>query len=71
MKKLLKAYNFNSDMQYYEMIVDSVINGQHTQAKEQFLAMPKANKKAFLTSLFGDWLTPLRTSDKLKFISYL
>ncbi len=32
MKKLLKAYGFNSDMQYFEMIVESVINGQRTQA---------------------------------------
>ena len=46
MKKLLKIYSFFSDMQYFEMIVESVVNGQRTQAKEQFNAMPKENKKA-------------------------
>ena len=41
MKKLLKTYNFNSDMQYFEMIVESFINGQYTQAINQFKALPK------------------------------
>jgi hypothetical protein len=41
MKKLLKEYELNSHVQYYEMIVDSIINGQRTQAKELFSAMPK------------------------------
>lgn len=71
MKKLLKQYGFFSDMQYYEMIVESVINGQHTQAKEQFLAMPKADKKTFLTALLSDWKTGLSLDNKLKFINYL
>lgn len=31
-------------MQYYEMIAESFINGNNTQAKEQFKAMPKANR---------------------------
>lgn len=44
MKKLLKAYRFNSDMQYYEMIAESFVNGQITQAKEQFKAMPKSKR---------------------------
>ena len=45
MSRLLKAYGFNSDMQYFEMIIESVINGNRTQAKEQFNAMPKDDKK--------------------------
>jgi len=44
MRKLLKSYGFNSDMQYYEMIAESFINGQNTQAKAQFKAMPKSNR---------------------------
>lgn len=71
MKKLLKSYNFNSDMQYFEMIVESVINGQRTQAKEQFKAMPKADKKNFLVAIFGNWQTPLTQSDKELFLNIL
>lgn len=41
MKRILKSYGFNNHTQYYEMIVDSIINGQRTQAKELFSAMPK------------------------------
>jgi uncharacterized membrane protein YbaN (DUF454 family) len=50
MKKLLKIYGFNSDMQYFEMIVQSYINGQISQAYEQFKAMPRENRKAMLKS---------------------
>jgi hypothetical protein len=60
MKKLLKAYNFNSDMQYFEMIVNSFHNGQFTQAYSQFDAMPKANKINFLKSAtVGGWSSGL------------
>jgi hypothetical protein len=48
MKSLMKMYDLNSDIEYYEMIVESVINGQRTQAKEFFNKMPKENKKSFL-----------------------
>jgi hypothetical protein len=71
MKKLLKEYGFNSDMQYFEMIVTSVINGQRTQAKEQFNAMPKADKKAFVKSIFTSWSTGLNESDKSIFIDLI
>lgn len=68
MKKLLKGYGFNSDMQYFEMIVESVINGQRSQAREQFKAMPKEYRKMFLKSLFGNWETYLKETDKQMFI---
>jgi hypothetical protein len=69
MKKLLKAYGFNSDIQYFEMIVESVINGQRTQAKEQFKAMSKENRKGFLTSLVGgNWESGLSDADKTIFL---
>ena len=69
MKKLLKSYDLNSDQQYYEMIVTSVINGQRTQAREQFKAMPKANRKEFVISIFSSWKTGLGSSDKAMFIN--
>jgi len=68
MKKLLKIYGFNSDMQYFEMIVESVINGQRTQAKNQFKAMPKDYRKLFIKNIFGNWNTGLSTPDKQMFI---
>lgn len=56
MKKLLKAYGFNSDMQYFEMIVESFLNGQFSQAYQQFDEMPKASKLSFLKSAtVGGW----------------
>jgi hypothetical protein len=45
MKKLLKFYGFKTVEQYFDMCVESVINGQRAQAREQFKAMPKALKK--------------------------
>lgn len=60
MKKLLVAYKLNSDMQYYEMIVDSFLNGQFQQAYGQFTAMPKKNRVDFLKSAtVGGWNTGL------------
>lgn len=55
MKKLLKVYGLNSDMQYFEMIAESFVNGQHSQAIEQFKAMPKAYKIAMLKAACFDW----------------
>jgi hypothetical protein len=71
MKKLLKEYELNSDMQYYEMVVESVINGNRTQAKEQFNAMPREDRKAFVLSLFTDWGTGLSAQDKAMFFQLL
>lgn len=45
MKKLLKEYDFNSDMDYFEMIIESFVNGQNTQAIDQFKALPKKERK--------------------------
>ena len=69
MKKLLKLYNFNSDMQYFEMIVESVINGQRTQAKKQFKAMPKDAQIAFIRSLYGDLDSGLSDKDARMFLN--
>jgi len=51
MKKLLKSYGFTSDMQYYEMIAESFLNGQIKQAISQFKAMPKANRVSMVKSI--------------------
>ena len=56
MKKLLKTYELNCDMQYFEMIAESFLNGNFTQAIEQFRAMPKINRIEFLkATTIGDW----------------
>jgi hypothetical protein len=68
MKKLLKIYGFNSDMQYFEMIVESVINGNREQAKEQFKAMKQEDKIRFVQSIFGAWVSGLSDRDKMLFI---
>jgi uncharacterized membrane protein YbaN (DUF454 family) len=60
MKKLLKIYGFNSDMQYFEMIVESMYNGQYTQAYNQFKTMPRKERITFLKSAtVGDWKSGL------------
>jgi hypothetical protein len=71
MKNLLKDYGLNSDMQYFEMIVESVINGQRTQAKEQFNAMPRKIRKAFIVSIYGNWESGLNNTDKAMFLNEL
>ena len=56
MKKLLKAYQFNSDMQYFEMVIESFLNGQISQAYSQFSAMPRKNRIQMLKSMtVGGW----------------
>ena len=75
MKKLLKEYSFTNDMEYYDMIVMSVINGQRTQAKNQFDEMPKPNKTEFvmhiLTLLVEGDSPPLDLFDIKWFINEL
>lgn len=61
MKKLLKTYGMDNDMQYFEMIVESFINGQITQAKKQFKAMPKAYRISFMKLVNNNWISGLST----------
>jgi hypothetical protein len=70
-KKLLKMYGFNSDMQYFEMVAESVINGQRAQAKEQFKAMPKDNRKQFINANLGNWQSGLNEQDLAMFIAII
>ncbi len=69
MKQLLKDYELNSDMQYFEMIVDSVINGQRNQAKELFNLMPRKVRKAFIIFLYTE--NYLTNSDKAMFFNLI
>ena len=71
MKKLLKDYGLNSDQQYFEIIVESVINGNRTQAREQFNNMPRKVRKAFIISIYGNWQSGLNDSDKAMFMKEL
>lgn len=71
MKKLLKSYGFTSDMQYYEMILDSIMNGQISQAKSQFLALSRADRKSFVISIHHYWATRLTTYYKEMFINLI
>lgn len=50
MKKLLKIYGLTNEFDYYLIISESFTNGQKTQAKEQFKAMPKINRIDFIKS---------------------
>lgn len=61
MKKLLKDYELQTIEQYYHMIIDSVINGQRTQAKELFSKMPKEYKKGYIR-----WVIDLLYDPELK-----
>jgi len=71
MKKLLKTYNFNSDMQYFEMILESFVNGQNTQARDQFKAMPKANRIQMVQSLVGNWDSGIKESNLVTLIGLI
>ena len=51
MKTLLKSYNFESPNQYFDMVIESRINGNYSQAKEQFKAMPKPFQKQLVEEL--------------------
>jgi hypothetical protein len=55
MKKLLKIYSLQSDLQYFEMVAESFTNGQISQAKAQFKAMPKAERVAMLKAATSNW----------------
>lgn len=48
MKKLLKAYDLTNDEEYFQMIIDSYINGQMKQTDNQFLKLPRRNRIEFL-----------------------
>lgn len=74
MKKLLKQYGLNSDMQYFELITDSFVNGQRKQALNMFIALPKTDKINFLkASTVGGWdsgLSPAQITECFNFFFF-
>lgn len=66
MKKLLKQYGLNSDMEYYQMVADSFINGQITQGKTLFNQMVREYRvKMVRCILFGGWQSGLSKSQEI------
>jgi hypothetical protein len=56
MKKLLHAYNFTSNLEYFYLVHESYINGQFSQAHEYIRDIPKKYKKEFLHNvIFNMW----------------
>jgi hypothetical protein len=54
------------------MVAESMINGQLEQAKEQFHAMPKANRKWFLEKIiWNDLSVQLDKLQKQLFLDWL
>lgn len=51
MQTLLKQHEMESPNQYFEMVRESKLNGQHKQAKEQFKAMPKPFQEQLVEEL--------------------
>jgi len=47
-KQTLKNYEFNSIENYFDYIIDSQINGNHSQVKELFKKLGKDQKRLFM-----------------------
>lgn len=45
---LAKEYNFSTESEYFDYIIESLINGQRTQVKALFNAMHSGDKENFL-----------------------
>ncbi len=71
MKKLLKVYGMQSDMQYFEMIAQSFVVGQIDQAKNQFKQMSKEYRKLFIKSAIGNWNSGIQTKNLLLLIDLI
>ena len=71
MKKLIKTYGLNSDMQYFELIVESLKNGQRKQAINQFLSMDKAYRVKFIKNALTNWNSGLTNSELSIFVEFI
>lgn len=45
---LLKIYELSSDVQYFEMILLSILNGQRNASKNLFLELRNKDRKSFV-----------------------
>ena len=72
MKKLLKDYECSQSEEYYDICFNSYINGQRTQAKEQFLMMNRKERKDCYVYFTGFYDDPQGTRKEiLNFFFYL
>ncbi len=60
LSSILKQYQLNSDVQFFDVIIESRINGQNSQAKEQFNLLPEASKKSFLKYIIYSQIPPIK-----------
>lgn len=51
---LAKEYDFETKEQYFQYIIESLINGQRQQVKDLFLEMHKYSKLEFLNDFLKD-----------------
>ena len=53
------------------MILESLINGQRAQAKEQFSKMPKSNKVEFMAEVYRNQTTESLKDDAEMFLKLM
>lgn len=51
---LAKELDFTTEMEYFQYMIDSHINGNFTQCENLFKAMKKEDKKVFLNYMNGE-----------------
>lgn len=71
MKKLLKAYGFNSDMQYFERIVHLYLDGDLAASTVMFKDMPVKERKQFCASALWEWSSGLTTQQIIRFLKMI
>lgn len=71
MKKLLKAYGFNSDMMYYERIVFLRLHNDIKASYLMFKDMPVKHRKLFCISALSSWSSGLTNEQIMYFINLI
>jgi ferritin-like protein len=71
LQRLLKSYEVETIGGYFWVIVESVINGNREQAREQFKEMQQEQRKEFLIFLCVGNYTTLSDRDKEMFIKII
>lgn len=71
MNRLLKAYGFNSDMQYFERIVFLYRNGDMSAARVMFSDMPTKRRKQFCITALREWQSGLTNTGICNFIGLI
>ena len=54
MKELIKEFEFETEEQFYDYIIESKINGQGSQVIELFNYLPEDNQAYFLNQYLND-----------------